>query len=173
MGYIINFCYSKIHKSSESAAEAIESFSEMLRYSSQLKIDEPVPLKKEIEYIENYIVIQKCLTEKVCIDFKYEGEINKKKILPGLLVTFVENAFKYGEINNEQYPIEVYLFANKEQILFKVKNKKNIAKRIDAKDSNYQTVKQTLDSLFGSQYQLTIKNLGHEYQSEFCVTSLL
>jgi len=168
----LNFCYSKIHKSSESAAEAIESFSEMLRYSSQMKIDEPVSLKKEIEYIENYIVIQKCLTEKVCVSFKYEGDISKKKILPGLLVTFVENAFKYGEINNEKHPIEVYLFADKDHTVFSVRNKKNIAKPIDILDSKHQTMKQLLDSYYGSKYQLEIKDLREEYQSELIVNTL-
>lgn len=165
----LNFCYSKIHKSSESAAEAIESFSEMLRYSSKMKVDEPVLLKKEIEYIENYIIIQKCLTEKVCIDFKYEGDISKKKILPGILVSFIENAFKYGEINNERHPIDVHLVATEDRIVFKVKNKKNMVNRIDLLDSRHQAIKRILNTLYGSQHQLKIKDVGEEYQSELAL----
>ena len=159
----LNFCYSKIHKSSESAAEAIESFSEMLRYSSQMKIDEPVSLKKEIEYIENYIVIQKCLTEKVCVSFKHEGDISKKKILPGLLVTFVENAFKYGEIHNEKHPIEIMLMVVEERIVFNMKNRKNIAQRIDTLDSKHQSPKQMLDFFYEKRYTLKTKDKGDEY----------
>jgi|SRR3954464_1305614 len=162
----LNFCYSKVHKSSLNAADAIEAFSDMLRYSLQIKPMEHVPLKKEIEYLENFIRVQKCLTTKVCINFQYEGQIHEKSILPRVLVTFVENAFKYGEINNELHPIEIYLFADSHQVIFNVKNKKSLAKRLEGLEPNYQNVKQMLDALYKDRYELKIKNTQGDYHSE-------
>lgn len=165
----LNFCYSKVHKNSTVAAEAIEAFSDMLRYSLQLKPDQPVPLKKEIEYLENYICIQKCLTAMVCIDFTYDGTIHEKTILPGILVTFVEKAFKHGEINNEFFPIEIHLFADPDQIIFQVKNRKDPAKRIEDMNSTHQTVKDMLDHFYQGCYKLEVKNKDMEYVSELTI----
>lgn len=162
----LNFCYSKVHKNSESAAEAVEVFSEMLRYTLQMKPDKPVSLKKEIEYIENYIIIQKCLTNTVCVDFKYEGAISKKQILPGILVTFVENAFNYGEINNEMHPIAIYLSAASHQVIFRVKNKKNTTKQIKTLDSNHRSVRDILDYFYGEDYQLNIQETDQDFSLE-------
>jgi sensor histidine kinase YesM len=162
----LNFCYSKVHKSSKSAADAIESFADMLRYSSQLKPDEEVPLKREIEYIENFIRIQKCITDKVCFSFQYEGRVEEKVILPFVLIKFVENAFKYGELNNELHPIQIYLLAENDKIIFHVKNKKNSAKTLEGLKINYQNIEQMLDVFYFGKFQLKIKETELEYYSE-------
>ncbi|HET6227762.1 MAG TPA: histidine kinase [Bacteroidia bacterium] len=161
----LNFCYSKVHKSSKHAAEAIETFADMLRYSSQLKPDEEVALKREIDYIENFIRIQRCITEKVYCDFKYEGRIQQKVIVPFVLIKFVENAFKYGEINNELYPIQIHLMAETDSVIFEVKNKKNPVKPIDGLKANYQNIKQMLDVFYEERLQLKIKETELEYHS--------
>jgi sensor histidine kinase YesM len=166
----LNFCYSKVYKTSEKAATAIETFADMLRYSLQIKPDENVPLKKEIEYIENFIRIQRCLTTKVCVNFQYQGCIEAKLILPRILITFVENAFKHGQINNELYPIEIHLLANPENIIFKVQNKKTINKKIISSNIGRQNVKQMLNSFYNEKYHLSIKNMESDYTIELTLT---
>lgn len=162
----LNFCYSKVHKSSNNAAEAIEAFADMLRYSSQLKPDEAVSVRKEIDYIENFTRIQRCITDKVCFNFQYEGCIQEKMILPFILIKFVENAFTYGEINNELYPIQIHLMAEKDKLIFTVKNKKNLSKTIEGLKINYQNLEQMLEVLYGGNFQLKIKETEMEYYSE-------
>jgi two-component system LytT family sensor kinase len=166
----LNFCYSKVRKTSEKAAEAIETFVDMLRYSLQIKPDENVCLKKEIQYIENFISIQRCLTIKVCANVKYEGCIDEKMVLPRVLITFVENAFKHGEINNELHPIGVYLLATASSVIFKVNNKKNLTKKIVSSDIGRQNVNQMLDAFYKDNYQLTIKDTYTDYSVELILT---
>lgn len=162
----LNFCYRHTLEASEKAAEAIETFSDMLRYSLEIKPDENVFLTKEIEYIMNFIEIQKCLTSNVYVIFNYEGCISDKMLLPRILITFVENAFKHGEINNKFHPIHINLIANPERISFKISNKKNFQNKIISTYTGGQNVKQLLESFYKDKYYLTIKETLSEYSCE-------
>ena len=58
-----------------------------------------VPLKKEIEYLENYIELQKLRIsddDPFQLNFTVKGQIGTIEIAPVLYIPFVENAFKYG-----------------------------------------------------------------------------
>ncbi|HSH67019.1 MAG TPA: histidine kinase, partial [Bacteroidia bacterium] len=92
----LNYCYSHIHKNSKSGAEAIELFSGMLAYTLDSNPDKPVLLEDEIEYISSYLKLQKILHDDVQIDFKVEGDLKNKFIIPQILINFIENAFKHG-----------------------------------------------------------------------------
>jgi hypothetical protein len=54
MKFIITFAYSRIYHHAPEAADSIELFSDMLRYTLQTKPDEQVPLEEEIVYLGNY-----------------------------------------------------------------------------------------------------------------------
>ncbi len=166
----LTFCYSRVHKTSETAATAIMIFSDMLRYSLFVKPDEEVSLRKEIEYLENFISIQKCLTIEVDVNFKYEGCIDVKSILPRILITFVENAFKHGQINNRMRPIEIHLFAKEECIVFTASNKKNKERKILSPEIGHQNVKEMLDSFYKGSYSLEVRDLESDYYSELTLT---
>src|SRR3954466_1567993 len=55
----LNFCYNKIHGISLVAAESVEEFANMLRYSLKNNSDGPVLLEEEIDYLNNYISFKK------------------------------------------------------------------------------------------------------------------
>lgn len=119
----LNFCYSHVHKSSKEAAEAIELFSDMLRYSLTLKPDEKVSVASEIAYIDHFIGLQKILSSQVYVEFNH-GDVSKNMlILPLMLITLVENAFKHGQYNDPARPIRIFLDAQRDNIEFRVVNK--------------------------------------------------
>jgi len=166
----LNFCYEKVHKTSEEAALAIEKFADMLRYALHVKPDETVSLKKEIEYLENFITIQRCLTNKVYANFEYEGCVDSKLILPRILITFVENAFKHGQFSNEFSPIEIHLQANPHNIVFKIRNKKNKNKLSINSEIGRQNIRQMLDAFYREKYQLEIEDQESDYFSELTLS---
>jgi LytS/YehU family sensor histidine kinase len=56
-----------------------------------------VQLEKEINYIQNYIELQKLRLNNIeNISINIHGETKNKYIEPLLLISFIENAFKYG-----------------------------------------------------------------------------
>jgi two-component system, LytTR family, sensor kinase len=159
----LNYCYSKIHLLSHDTAEAIDIFSDMLRYSLRLTPGTEVPMEKEIEYIRNFIALQKLLSSAVYVNFDCHGDFREKRILPCVLITFVENAFTHGEYNNSAVPINISLAANDASVLLAVSNKKRVNKKPDGTKIGITNVKQLLQLHYENRYQLTIEDSPNNY----------
>ena len=82
-------------------ASAILVLSDLLRYViTETEKDEAI-LSKEIQFIQNYIHLQKKRFEdQLYLDFIIEGNYSTGKILSSALIHFVENVFKHGKLNN-------------------------------------------------------------------------
>ena len=79
----------------------IAKLSGMMRYMIHDSNAEKVPLNKEVEYLENYLDLEKLrLNEEVPITFEVEGNVAGARITPLILIAFLENAFKHGIGNN-------------------------------------------------------------------------
>jgi two-component system LytT family sensor kinase len=153
----LNHCYSKIHKDSHETAQAIEIFSRMLRYSLNNKAQEKVQLKGEIEYIEDFIKLQKLLSTDVMVNLSVKGD-GAIYILPRILIGFVENAFKHGDLHSADHPISMELNTTEEYLNFTVTNKKNKHKIIEPSGIGNYNMKQQLELLYKNKYMLTISD---------------
>nr|MBP6551268.1 histidine kinase [Flavobacterium sp.] len=93
----LNSIYSLAHKKSDLVPDAIVTLSELMRYMLYETDNKTVLLEKEINYIQNYIELQKLRLNNVeNIYVNVHGETKNKFIEPLLLISFIENAFKYG-----------------------------------------------------------------------------
>jgi sensor histidine kinase YesM len=91
-----NLYYLAVNKSDQTP-EVIAKLSGMMRYMIHESNAEKVPLNKEVEYMENYLDLEKLrLNEEVPITFEVEGNITGARISPLILIAFLENAFKHG-----------------------------------------------------------------------------
>jgi LytS/YehU family sensor histidine kinase len=76
-----------------------------------------VALTKELNYITNYIELQKKrFGDTVSITYSITGDTEGKEIVPLILISFVENAFKHGINSEEDSVIEINIHV-KETIL--------------------------------------------------------
>lgn len=93
----LNSIYSLAHKKSDLVPDAIVTLSEMMRYMLYETDNKTVLLEKEINYIKNYIELQKLRLNNIeNININIHGDTKNKYIEPLLLISFIENAFKYG-----------------------------------------------------------------------------
>lgn len=93
----LNAIYSLANKKSDLVANAIVTLSELMRYMLYETDNKSVLLEKEINYIKNYIDLQKLrLNDIENIQINIHGDTQNKHIEPLLLISFIENAFKYG-----------------------------------------------------------------------------
>lgn len=121
----LNGIYSLILIDPEKASHLLDNLSAVLRYSiysSQLTL---VPLSEEINAINNYLNLQKSRLQDSAesIRFQTSGIEQFIEIPPLLLLTVVENAFKHGDIfENENAFIEIQLNLTESSIYFQVNN---------------------------------------------------
>ncbi|MFD2935041.1 sensor histidine kinase [Spirosoma flavum] len=121
----LNSIYSLAIIESPPTADAIVNLSSFLRYVIQESKKNQVPLRNELDYIGQYIALQKLrLGDTVQLDFTIEGNANGKQIVPLLLISFIENAFKYGVSPEEPSSIQLAISINNNDLRCYVVNKK-------------------------------------------------
>ncbi|MCU7619254.1 sensor histidine kinase [Chryseobacterium sp. PBS4-4] len=120
---ILNSIYSLALLKSDDAPNGILKLSNVMRYVVQESSKDFVELTKEIDYIKDYIALQLVRTDN-SLDFSYTeiGDLKNLKIAPFILVTFVENAFKYGFNAEENSKIAVKLIVQENVLNFTVFN---------------------------------------------------
>lgn len=153
----LNHCQKNVSGSHPETAVSIRLFSKMLEYTLGTTAEKKVNLEDEIDFLQNFISIQKLLSTKFFADFTYEGNPKQKQIYPRILITFVENAFKHGIINDSENPIDIKLNVTDNILYFTVKNKINKHKKIQSSYTGIENVKQTLDLFYPGLYNLNIQ----------------
>jgi len=116
------------------AAEGIQKLGDMMRFMLHENHQEKIPMYKEIEYLKNYIDLQKLRTQSspdITITADIDGASCDHMIAPMLLIPFVENAFKHGISIKDKSWVEIRLSCDTKGILFEVKNSVHIRKDSD------------------------------------------
>ncbi len=144
--------------------------SELLRYSVYEAKELFVPLKEELDYINNYIEFEKIrIGDRLILNTDIEEPKNSDiKIAPMLLIVFVENAFKHSKNTTQhQIMIEISLKLWGSYILFAVKNSQNQSKEKSNFDKNsgfgLANVKKRLELLYSNEHILEIENTEEFY----------
>ncbi len=157
----LNNLYALALDKDEKTAPLILKLSKGLRYMLYESNEHFVPLENEIEYLENYLELQKLRSnQKVKIDFFVEGEVEGKQIAPMLFIPFVENGFKHGvkgEIDNAF--IKIQLQATDNQLVFKSENNKGQVDEVEPekyRGIGLSNVKRRLELLYPERYKLNI-----------------
>ena len=147
----------------EETADGIGKLSALMRYMIYESNTDFIALSKELDYINNYIALQKLRFnshENVNINVEVEGEVSHQKIAPMLLIPFIENAFKYGISVNEPSSIDIRLKLQQERIEFTVENGINYSARNkvdrDSSGIGLTNAKQRLELLYIDKYELDI-----------------
>ena len=93
----LNSIYSLVLKNSDKAPETILKLSEILRYIIYETPEEKVDLKRELDYMQHYIDIQKLRSgPRGKIEVSISGNPDNRKIAPLLFLPLIENSFKHG-----------------------------------------------------------------------------
>lgn len=134
--------------------------SELLRYSLYDTNQSYVPVQKELDYISNYVELEKIrLSDKMSIKLEVFGNYTGQYVAPLLLIVFVENSFKHLSSSSDQQP-SVY-------ILFRLHDNRlqmHVRNSIDPNYTEIQSkpkgglgldnVKQRLDFIYPQKYSL-------------------
>ncbi|MGE5520214.1 MAG: sensor histidine kinase [Candidatus Dadabacteria bacterium] len=165
----LNFLYAKALPLSSELSEGILTLSEIMRYalSEEGTKDGKVPLKDEIEHVRNVIKIQQLrFDNKLHVDLRVEGILNGATILPFMLITLVENAFKHGDLKSTENPIIINVKVEGNNVYFHCRNKKKTGTKELSTGIGLDNIKKRLDLAYGRNYQFDVKDEGDFYTTE-------
>jgi two-component system, LytTR family, sensor kinase len=165
----LNNLYALTLKKSDKAPEIVIKLSEMMRYMLYDCNEKRVKLSKEINYIQNYLDLEKLRqSDQSRITFKVEGKVGEQKIAPLLFIPFLENSFKHGlnsTINNGFVDIE--LRVNDQQIDFRMINSKADTLPMQTHKRSggigLKNVKRRLQLQYPDKYQLKLEDSPNAY----------
>ncbi|CCG98048.1 putative sensor-like histidine kinase [Fibrella aestuarina BUZ 2] len=104
----LNSIYSLAIEQSPSTADAVVQLSSFLRYVITEGRQDRVALSHELAYIGHYIALQRLrMVDTVQVSYQAPTAVNGYQIAPLLLISFIENAFKYGVSPQEPSRIDV------------------------------------------------------------------
>ncbi|WDF80603.1 sensor histidine kinase [Mucilaginibacter sp. KACC 22773] len=119
----LNNIYALSVTDSEHTSESIMKLSNIMRYVTDEVTEDFVLLQSEIDCINDYIDLQKLrLGKKTKLDFNFYGDMAQKKVPPLVLMTFIENVFKYGVSKHEASVISINIKVTEDKILFTCEN---------------------------------------------------
>lgn len=163
----LNSIYSLAIIGSNNTADAVVKLSNMMRYVLNDASREWVSLEQEVNYIKNYIELQKLrFDNSVKIQFDVIGELENKMIAPLLFIPFIENAFKYGVNAEQNSDISIEINAKSKFVQLNVKN--NIVDftqtSMDSHGIGIENTKSRLQILYPEKHILVIENKVGVYE---------
>jgi hypothetical protein len=136
--------------------------SDLLRYSLYDTNQSYVPVQKELNYISNYVELEKIrLSEKIDIKMEVFGSYTNQYIAPLLLIIFIENGFKhFSKARGQQSYVHILFRLNIKVLQLNVKNSID-PDYTDVKSESkgglgLHNVKQRLDLIYPQKHSLRI-----------------
>ena len=164
----LNSLYSLLIGTSERAETAFVKFIELVRYTYTGVDRDTVAIGDEIRYIGNYIDLQSLrLNSHTKVEWTHEVDDEKAPIPPMIMMTFLENVFKYGVSAHRDCLIRIRLTLKDGLLEFYTEN--DIVKRVDEFRSEapvgLENCRGRLTSLFPDAWEL----LTEERDGKFIV----
>lgn len=168
---LINTIYFQIDKNNKDARASVEKLSEMLRYRLYECTTDKIEIKKELDYIKNYVAVQTLRMEKGSdVQLQIDDKIDNFKIAPLLILPIVENAFKHVSNFKEVSQNKIHI------VLTRNDTKNFIVETINTYDKTngvnflmqsgglgVQNLRRRLELLYPNQHELTVDQLNGLY----------
>jgi len=132
-----------------------------------------IALDKEIEYLENYLYIQRLRvdeTQGVDIRVNLTVAMSQAYIAPMMLIPFVENAFKHGISHRSPSWIYITLTVDNGKLEFYVANSRHQKVVNDPEEFKggigMPNIRKRLELIYQHRYTLDIKETNDEYTAK-------
>lgn len=153
----LNTLYAMVVTGSPKTEDAFIQFINLMKYMYANNTKDKIPLHIEVEYIRQYIELQKYrIAENFDVHFSYvHDETEQMNIAPMILITFVENVFKHGVSSHKKGEAYITIRAEKGELLLATNNP--LLNHPDSKASKgigIENCKKRLDLLYPNRYSL-------------------
>ncbi|MEN0054279.1 MAG: histidine kinase [Mucilaginibacter sp.] len=167
----LNFVYNTIYKVSEKAADAVILLSEITRYSLQ-KLDArgEQKLNDEINQVKNVIKLNQIrFKDQLQIQLTTKDIPEYFRIPPLVLITFIENIFKYGDLYDAAKPATINMWATDGTFHFCSVNRFTEKKKTISHGIGLNNVRLRLQSAYPDKHHLHITSKDNIFTVELAI----
>jgi sensor histidine kinase YesM len=137
------------------AQEAIQELSKMMRHILYEYQKPLIPLKEEIDFLENYVKLMRIrLPQSVEVTFNATHPKGTVEVAPMILISLVENAFKHGTSPTEPSFVHINITAEESKLICDIQNSNNPKTASDHSGHGIglQQVKRRLELAYPNRY---------------------
>ncbi len=156
-----------LQEESPRTVEALEKLSSLMRFAIYDGNQAFIPLSKEIEYLSDYVDMQKLRLDPKHHEVKFEiaDYPSGAKIAPLLLINLIENAFKHGLSMRETSFIHISIRTNGYELELRVSNSVHAKMDIQPGGVGLTNVRQRLDLLYPNAYHWQTEQDEQQYET--------
>ena len=161
----LNALYGLVLTKSDKTESAFIQFSNILKYMYAQTTSETIPVCNEIDYIRQYVDLQALrLNKHTHISFKTQTDDDQAPIPPMILITFVENAFKYGTSSDIDCTVLIRIIVKNGQLLFETENTVMKEKKEKTPAIGIENCRKRLELLYPGRFNLTTVQENRQYK---------
>ena len=168
----LNTIYGFALKKKDEAPEMILKLSNLLDYILY-QIEKPqVLLMDEINHLLDYVSLEKMrFHDTLEVETKIEVSNNTTQTAPMLLIPFVENAFKHGDIINGSLKVEISIKTEGNKLFFEIENT-SIKENKTNKGIGLENIEKRLEMLYANKHLLETKQTDNSFKVKLIIKNL-
>jgi hypothetical protein len=138
--------------------DLIHRLSSLLSYMLYESKDAMIPMAKEVEYVLNYVELQKIrYSDRLDVSINIFGTLEKFYVTPLILLPLIENCFKHGVSNEAEHCwIRMDLSRSEDWVIVKFENSRSVNGHalVDTGGIGLANVRRRLEILYPEQHEL-------------------
>ncbi len=165
----LNNIDSLVKSNPDKASATIIELSAMMRYMIYETNTNKVPLQKELDYIRNFLELQKLqYANPELVEYSLTGSPDNKQVAPMIFIAFIENAFKHCTNKDIKHAIRIMIRIESDHIDFEAVNYDGgeVISKDSASGIGLDAVRRRLNLLYPDSHQLFIQRKN----DLFCVS---
>ncbi len=170
----LNTIYGFALKQSKNTPDIILKLSNLLDYILYQVNKPQVALKEEVLHIKEYIDLEKIRFQDTLKVTFITNNINlDKQIAPMLLIPFVENAFKHGNLIDGFLKVDIKINVLEDNLYFEIKNTfLHDDLQTNKEGIGLANIKKRLNLLYKNNHQLQIKSRDNYFKVNLTINNL-
>lgn len=161
----LNTLYALVISGSEKTESAFIKFSNILRYMYSQSGSELIPAEREADYIRQYVELQEMrLNRHTQVSLTIDVTARQISIPPMILITFVENAFKYGTSSDTDCTIRIHISIDEDRLHMETENTVMRKREDKSQGIGISNCRKRLELLYPGKYELNTSETNGIYK---------
>jgi len=167
----LQFIEHQVEVGSPKALQAVRLLGEVMQYSlSATSGRNTIPLEDEINHIKQYVQLLRLRQDNrqyFELDIDAQAAATELQLPPGILVNFVENVFKHGDLSEEGDPAKIQLAVYNRHLTMHLHNLKMPETTYRRTGIGMNNIRRRLDLLYPGAYVLRSTEQNNHYHLYF------